>query len=306
MHRYTREFIKYIKLERRYSAHTVEAYQGDLIQLETFLYGYFHSPDINWKLVNRRLLREYMGWQAGSGLQRISIARKLAAIKVFFAFLTRNNYISVNPAATIKTPKYKRELPEFLSIELMEKLMELPPRNTFEGTRDHAMLELFYAAGIRRGELIALKLTDLFFDENVIRVIGKGEKERIVPIGAYARDSLHHYLKYRAQLNTNVPEVFLLKSGKPMYPMIVHRIINKYLQKIADIKKKSPHVLRHSFATHLMNQGADIRAVKDLLGHANLSTTQIYTHTSIDHLKSIYARAHPSGSSKSPKKRRYE
>ena len=299
MHRYTREFIKYIRLERRYSAHTVEAYQGDLIQLETFLSGYFHSPDINWKLINRRLLREYMGWQAGAGLQRISIARKLAAIKVFFAFLTRNKYISINPAATIKTPKYKRELPEFLSVELMEKLMELPPPNTFDGARDRAMLELFYAAGIRRGELIALKLEDIFFDENVIRVIGKGEKERIVPIGAYAKNSLLTYLRYRNQKNmTKVAEVFLLKNGKPIYAMAVHRIINKYLHKIADIKKKSPHVLRHSFATHLMNQGADIRAVKDLLGHANLSTTQIYTHTSIDHLKSIYARAHPGGSSK--------
>jgi integrase/recombinase XerC len=299
MNRYTREFIKYIKLERRYSAHTVDAYQGDLIQLEEFLKGFFHSPEINWKLVNRRLLREYMGWQAGSGLQRISIARKLAAVKVFFAFLTQNKYIPVNPATTIKTPKYKRQLPEFLSVELMEQLMDLPAANTFDGTRDRAMLELFYAAGIRRGELIALKLEDIFFDENVIRVIGKGEKERIVPIGAYAQESLKQYLKYRSQLNpVNIPEVFLLKSGKPIYPMAVHRIINKYLQKIADIKKKSPHVLRHSFATHLMNQGADIRAVKDLLGHANLSTTQIYTHTSIDHLKSIYARAHPSGSAK--------
>jgi integrase/recombinase XerC len=162
---------------------------------------------------------------------------------------------------------------------------------------------LFYATGIRRAELIDIRIKDLLLNEGLIRVRGKGEKERVVPIGSYAKERIEKYLTMRrSYANYENENVFILKSGEKMYSMAIHRIIGKYLQKVSDIKKKSPHILRHSFATHLMNQGADIRAVKDLLGHANLSTTQIYTHTSIDHLKSIYTRTHPGASEKSHKK----
>jgi integrase/recombinase XerC len=294
MHRYIREYIKYIKLERRYSNHTVEAYQGDLIQFEYFLSDFFHSDTINWQLVDKRHVRHFLGYLVSAGLKKITIARKLAALKSFFAFLTQQQMLQLNPTRTLKTPKYEKKLPEFLSIQHLETLLDMPSEQSFEGVRDRAILELFYAAGIRRAELISLMTKDLLLDEGLIRVIGKGEKERVIPIGSYARDRLKKYLRLRVRyVKAGVENVFILKSGDKMYPMAVHRIINKYLQKVVDIKKKSPHILRHSFATHLMNQGADIRAVKDLLGHANLSTTQIYTHTSIDHLKSIYARAHP-------------
>ncbi len=294
MHRYVHEFIKYIKLERRYSSNTVESYQNDLQQFELFLKNYFRDDSVDWHRVNKRILRGYLGWLSSQDLRKISIARKLAALKSFFKFLTRNGYLAVNPALTTRTPKFEKRLPEFLSIEYIDILMEMPDQSNYEGIRDRAMLELFYAAGIRRAELIGLQLNDLMLKQGLIRVLGKGEKQRVIPIGGYAIEILEKYLEERnIYADPSVLNTFILKTGKAMYPMMVHRIISKYLGKISDIKKKSPHVLRHTFATHLMNQGADIRVVKDLLGHANLSSTQIYTHTSIDHLKSVYARAHP-------------
>jgi integrase/recombinase XerC len=294
MHKHISDFIKYLKLERHYSANTIQAYQTDLLQFELYLKKYFNTDIVKWQLINKNIIRSYLGWLNSLQIQKISIARKTAAMKSFFAFLTQNNLLLINPALTIKIPKYKKKLPEFISIDNLERLMDIPCENNFESIRNKAILELFYSAGIRRDELIHLKMTGLLLKEGLIRVIGKGNKERMIPIGKYAKNSITGYLTLREKYALpDVDNVFVLKTGKRMYPMSINRIISKYLQKISEIKKKSPHVLRHSFATHLMNRGADIRAVKDLLGHANLSTTQIYTHTSIDYLKKIYSKAHP-------------
>lgn len=300
-----REFIKHIKYQRVYSDKTVLAYQKDLLQFESFLLEQFNQGRIIWKYVNKNLIRQFLALLNSSGLQRRSIARKIAALKSFFRFINQNGNIETNPMLTIKTPKYDKKLPEFVPIQYIDEIMELPDSNTFEGIRDRAILELFYGTGVRLSELINLIVSNVMFGDKLIRVIGKGEKERVIPIGKSAVVQIKNYMDKR--INYALPEenhLFVLKSGKKMYPMAIQRIVSKYLQKIAEIKNKSPHVLRHTFATHLMNQGADIRAVKDLLGHVNLSTTQVYTHLSIDHLKDIYARAHPGAKDTLHKNRR--
>ena len=299
-----REYIKYIKYQRNYSDKTVIAYQNDLLQFESFLLDFFNQNKIIWSKVNKNNIRQFLAILNNSGLQRRSIARKVAALKSFFRFLGQKGFVESNPMLTIKTPKFDKRLPEFIPIQYIDELLDLPPDNNFEGIRDRVILELFYGTGIRLSELLNLLPDNLMFEDNVIRVHGKGNKERVVPIGRTAIKRLEKYLSIRSKVSLpETEQLFVLKSGKKMYPMAIQRIVGKYLQKIAEIKKKSPHVLRHSFATHLMNQGADIRAVKDLLGHENLSTTQIYTHISIDHLKSIYSRAHP-GATGTPQKNR--
>ncbi len=299
-----RDYLKYIKYQRVYSEKTVIAYQNDLLQFESFLLEIFNQNKIIWSHVTKNIIRQFLGVLNKSGLQRRSIARKVAALKSFFRFLNKKAVIDSNPMITIKTPKFDKKLPEFIPIQYIDELMDLPPENDFEGIRDRAILELFYSTGIRLSELLNMRFSNLMLPENLIRILGKGNKERVVPIGKKAVQKLQRYLQARSVYSQPENEwLFLLKSGKKMYPMAIQRIISKYLQKIAEIKKKSPHVLRHTFATHMMNQGADIRAVKDLLGHVNLSTTQIYTHISIDHLKSIYSRAHP-GATVTPHKTR--
>ncbi len=300
MDKHIRGFLKYIALERRYSAHTVESYAGDLEQFATFLTNYFNTREILWPNIKKAHIRHFMVSLQEHGISRRSVARKLAALKSFFKYLTREEIIELNPALSIKMPRFEKKLPEFIPQEEVDAIMRLPQVNTFEGLRDLAILELLYGTGMRLSELIDLKVSDLLLNEDLVRVFGKGSKERIVPLGASAKQILEKYLEIRPQyVEKNVDTVFILKSGKRMYPVAVQRIIKKYLSNIPNLDKKSPHVLRHSYATHLLNAGASIRVVKDLLGHENLSTTQVYTHLSIDHLKSIYNRAHPGASDKS-------
>lgn len=299
------EFIKYLSLEKRYSEHTTESYQNDLQQLEIFLISYFGTDKIFWHLVDKKTIRYFMIHLQENKISRRSVARKLATLKSFFKFLVREEVIQHNPTLIIKTPKFDKKLPEYLTINEIEDLLKLPKYNTFEGIRDLALLELFYGTGIRLSELINIKMTDIFMDENLIRVFGKGQKERVVPLGSMAKKILLGYLQIRPQYAEKyVDNIFVLKSGKRMYPMAVQRIVQKYLSQVSNIEHKNPHALRHTYATHLLNAGASIRVVKDLLGHESLSTTQVYTHMSIDHLKSIYKKAHPAASDEINHKRR--
>ena len=294
-----RDYLRYISLERRYSSHTVESYANDLHQFESFLQEYFHTPTIFWRRIDKKIIRYFLIDLQENQFSHRSIARKLATIKSFFKYCTREQIIEHNPAVTVKTPRFPKRLPEFLSKDEIEKLLKLPKPTSFEGLRDLAILELFYGTGIRLSELINMKTNDIDFQRKLIRIMGKGNKERIVPIGQHAQNILKKYLPIRAQyVNNSVENVFILQSGKKMYPMAIQRIIKKYFGLVSDLKQKSPHVLRHTYATHLLNAGASIRTVKDLLGHESLSTTQVYTHLSIDHLKSIYNQAHPGASKK--------
>jgi len=298
-------FITFLKLEKRYSDHTIESYRNDLTQLEAFLIDYYGADKIFWHLLDKKIIRYFMTFLQNQQLSRRSIARKLATLKSFFKYLVQQEIIDQNPALTIKLPRFEKKLPQYLSERETEQLFDLSDIQSFEDIRDLAILELFYGTGIRLSELINLKTSDLYFSENLLRILGKGQKERVIPLGETAKKVLNHYLQYRAQFAAkSVENVFVLKSGKPMYPMAVQRIVRRYITQVSSTEHSHPHILRHSYATHLLNAGASIRVVKDLLGHESLSTTQVYTHISIDHLKNIYNKAHPSASDKTNHKRR--
>jgi len=289
-----RNFLRYLYLERRYSSKTVEAYGTDLLQFETFLSDYLKFDTIPWKKVDKRGIRLFLIILQDAAISKRSIARKLATIKSFFKYIAREEIIDQNPSLTIKIPKFEKKLPAFATLEDIDRLMNLPDPDTFEGIRDRAILELFYGTGMRLSELINLKLSDVMLSENLIRLLGKGNKERVIPLGNTAKEVLNRYLSIRAKFaDQSVDTIFVLKSGKKIYPMAVQRLVKKYLSQSSLTHQQSPHILRHSYATHLLNAGANIRVVKDLLGHESLSTTQVYTHLSIDHLKKVYNKAHP-------------
>jgi integrase/recombinase XerC len=232
---------------------------------------------------------------------RRSVARKLACVKSFFRYLHKKHVVESNPAAFLSSPRLDKRLPQFLDEDVVARLMDQPDRESVEGLRDAAILETFYSTGIRLSELIHLGLADVDLRGSTVRVTGKGNKQRIVPIGRPARTVLRKYLSRRGELvGADCPAeqevVFLTRRGKRMSPKAVNLLMNKYIGRVSEIQKKSPHVLRHTFATHLLNRGADLQAVKELLGHESLSTTQIYTHVGVDRLKKAYRLAHPRAS----------
>ncbi|MBI5475524.1 MAG: tyrosine recombinase XerC [Ignavibacteriales bacterium] len=295
------QYRLYISTERNYSPNTVAAYREDLDQFKKYLSQKCNKEEIQPEVITQQDIRNYLGELSEIGLSKRSVTRKLSVIRSFMKFLLKRGKITLNPSINIISPKLPKTLPLYVEEKAIAKMMELPDISTIIGLRDRAILELFYATGMRFGELISLRVNDLDLRNNTVKVFGKGRKHRIIPIGSIAKDIIEKYIKIRKEFFTkNTDEeskkiLFLSPRGKLFSPKSkgVYEIVNKYIGMVSEIERKSPHILRHSFATHLLNHGADLRAVKELLGHENLSTTQLYTHVTVERLKRIYQQAHP-------------
>jgi integrase/recombinase XerC len=301
----TRQLIDYLRVladGRQLSAHTVAAYRRDLLELSAFLDRYYQHESWSWDGIDRLALRAYLAELSRRGLARRSIARKLSSARSFFRHLHREDLIEANPARAVRSPKLERTLPGWLTRLEVEQLFDVAEHgaagNTFRGTRDHAIVELYYATGMRLSELHGLDTAAADLVSEQVRVLGKGRKERILPLGGPAVTALRRYeLRRREVLARDVGAdrhaLFLSERGRRLSRRQLQNIVRGFLDRIADDSGLSTHSLRHSFATHLLDAGADLMAVKELLGHVSLSTTRIYTHIAKDRLKKVYDHAHP-------------
>ncbi|MEO8648436.1 MAG: tyrosine recombinase XerC [Acidobacteriota bacterium] len=296
-----KQFLQHLKYERNLSAHTLRNYASDLEQFRDHLLTIERRDDIPVKEIDRLTIREWMASLHSANKKKTSIARKLASLRTFFQFLIREGVLDSNPAKMVATPRIERKLPNHLSMEDAVRFIETPDINTDLGRRDRAIIEFLYATGIRVGELVNIDLRDIDFREKLVRVTGKRRKQRIVPFGEPALHALVHYLEESRPvfLNECPPAerddqaVFLHRRGGRLTTRSVGRVIDKYIKQCADIHDISPHSLRHTFATHLLDSGADLRDIQELLGHARLSTTQIYTQVSMEKMIEVYDRSHP-------------
>ena len=305
-----RQFLDYLRLERHFSDYTVKSYGADLIQFGQFLMAQIGNSETirampgDMNCDDRALkcepliIREFLAYLYAQNYTKSTTARKLATLRSFYKFLIRRGMLSVNPLSTIRTPKQEKRLPKCLDLEQVQKLLDAPGDGDLLSARDKAMLEILYSSGIRVSELVELDMQDLDLHEGVLRVKGKGKKDRLTPIGSQAIKAVQRYFELRAadtrcQQSTNATRVFLNKHGEPLSTRSVRRKLDKYLVQAGLDPGISPHTLRHSFATHLLNNGADLRSVQELLGHQSLSTTQIYTHLTTSRVKEAYNAAHP-------------
>jgi integrase/recombinase XerC len=285
------KFLQYIKDERRLSYHTVVAYKNDLTQFFNFIKD-FEITEI--KKVNHTIIRSWIVDLIEKGISNRSINRKLSTLKSFYKHLIKEGVVTENPMHRVLAPKTSKRLPVFVEENSMNLLFEeVKFNNDFSGVRDKLIIEIFYATGMRLSELINIKTTDFDQGLNNLKVLGKRNKERVLPLNFMLNNSINAYLLKREEQNFNSDYMFVTKRGEKIYEKLVYRLVNSYLSKVTTITKKSPHVLRHTFATHMLNNGADLNAIKEILGHSNLSATQVYTHNSIEKLKSIYKQAHP-------------
>jgi integrase/recombinase XerC len=294
-------FLKHIRFERNYSPHTIKSYTADLSEFLSYLGGQDVTPTP--EQIDHITIRDFLSRLYEKGNGKSSVSRKLATVRSFFRFLHREGLISKNPARLVRTPKVPRRPPRFLSVDEVETILSLPKRTTDRGARDAAMLELLYATGVRVSELVSLNVEDCSLDQRLIRVRGKGRKERIAPFGEESAQAVGNYLKKRGRLlqrkrTAKEPNaLFLNLRGGRITTRSVQRILEGYIRQSSSQLKVHPHLFRHSFATHLLNRGADLRSIQELLGHENLSTTQIYTSLAIDELVEAYRAAHPKANS---------
>lgn len=303
MQRYIDDFMKHLRYERNASEHTLRNYESDLVQF----HDYIAPPgeqgarrEVDLREIDHLTIREYMASLYEQKKKKSSIHRKVASLRTFFRYLCREAILEVNPAKLVASPRVERKLPNHLSIEQMIKFIETPEVDSVLGKRDRAMLELMYASGIRVSEMVNLNLQDIDFSNQTLRVKGKGRKERVVPFGEHAKRALQDYLSVRSELLIEADEekrdplaVFMNYQGTRITTRSVGRMVDKYVKICAEVHHISPHSLRHSFATHLLDAGADLRAIQELLGHVRLSTTQQYTHVSMDKLMQVYDKSHP-------------
>jgi integrase/recombinase XerC len=304
MEKLIEQFLEHLRYERNVSAHTLRNYAVDLEQFLDFLApveratGKRNAPEVSQ--IDHLTIREWMASLHSEQKKKSSIARKLAALRTFFQFLVREEVLELNPAKLVSTPRLEKKLPQHLSVEEAIRFIETPDLETDLGKRDRAMLELMYATGVRVAELTTLNVADLDLQNQLARVTGKRRKQRIVPFGEPACEAIRNYLGVREKFLFNAPiskredeALFLNYQGTRITTRSVGRMVEKYIRICAGIHNISPHALRHSFATHLLDSGADLRDIQELLGHARLSTTQVYTHVSMEKLIEVYDKAHP-------------
>lgn len=290
-------YFHHLKTERAYSLYTLDSYGNDIKQFYSFIDQRYGFNELAPDQVNKSILRSFLGFLRRKNFRATSINRKIACLKSFFSYLYQHQIISTNPTNSLYSLKIEKKIPNTLSYESIKAALNSTEQDSALVLRDLAMLELFYGTGIRLSELANLKLNDIDYSNRLIKVSGKGKKERLVPLGEMATHALTKYLEVKTDFQkktivNDVSHIFLNKYGKPLSRRGIQRRVEKYLR-VVSVSGTSPHVLRHSFATHLLDQGADLVAVKELLGHASLSTTQIYTQVSTERLKEIYRRAHP-------------
>lgn len=292
-HPHIQTFLEYLQFEKRYSRHTLISYQNDLEQFFAYLKIQFEITDT--ELITSVFIRSWLADLKESGLESKTITRKISSLKSFFKFQIRQGIIQQTPMTVIVAPKSGKRLPSFITEKEMQIFLanQTPVSEDWKQHTNALILLLFYYTGIRLSELINLKESQLDFNYQQIKVVGKGNKERIIPVSSELLLQIKNYLSKKPIQLAGVENVFVSEKGKPLYAKYVYKTVNDYLKQVTTIQQKSPHVLRHTFATHLANNGADLNAIKELLGHSSLAATQIYTHNTIEKLKKVFKKAHP-------------